>query len=136
LVALKDTTLPRKPPEQRSPYERRLKSSAVKARDSGDDDPAADVLLRAAAVRKRYGGASDMWLFRRLHDDSKFPAPLYIGPIRYWRLRDLIAWEHTRGALPIPEPRILQEHEKAIAALAVRRKAKTKTAETARVDAA
>src|SRR5258708_4776425 len=61
--------------------------------DSGDDDPADDVLLRAAQVRKRYGDCSDMWLHRRLHDDSGFPKPVYVGPVRYWRLSDLLAWE-------------------------------------------
>ena len=91
----------RKPPQQRSNYEKRLKSSAAKVpaapapavvhkrqgnRDSGDDDPAADVLLRAAAVRRRYGGASDMWIHRRLNDNTGFPRPIYLGTIRHWRL--------------------------------------------------
>jgi predicted DNA-binding transcriptional regulator AlpA len=53
-----------------------------------------DMLLRAKDVRKRYGNASDMWLFRRLRDPaSDFPKPLIIGRLRYWRLSELKAYE-------------------------------------------
>jgi hypothetical protein len=89
--------------------------------DSGDDDPAADVLLRALQVRKRYGDCSDMWLHRRLHDDSGFPKPVYVGPVRYWRLSDLLAWERAQAERPTPKPRILKHHDAALAALADKR---------------
>jgi len=118
----------RKPPQQRSNYEKRLKSSAAKVpaapapavvhkrqgnRDSGDDDPAADVLLRAAAVRRRYGGASDMWIHRRLNDNTGFPRPIYLGTIRHWRLSELIEWECAQAALPTPEARIVRHRREA-----------------------
>jgi hypothetical protein len=31
-------------------------------------------------VRKRYGGRSAMWLWRKLKYDPKFPRPLEMGP--------------------------------------------------------
>ena len=61
-----------------------------------DDDlsrQADDILLRSDAVKKRYGGASDMWLVRRLADNSGFPKPIVIGRYRLWRLSELVAWE-------------------------------------------
>jgi hypothetical protein len=88
---------------------------------SGDDDPAADVLLRALRVRKRYDDCSDMWLHRRLHDDSGFPKPVYVGSVRYWRLSDLLAWEHAQAERPTPKPRILEHRDAALAALADKR---------------
>ena len=56
-----------------------------------------DIFLRSGAVRRRYGNASDMWLHRRLRDDSGFPQPIVIGYTRYWRLSDLEAWEKQRA---------------------------------------
>jgi hypothetical protein len=50
--------------------------------------------LTAAQVRQRFGGISDMALWRWLHDeDLKFPQPLYIQRRRFWRASDLTAWE-------------------------------------------
>jgi hypothetical protein len=90
--------------------------------DDGDDDPADDVLLRAPAVRKRYGNASDMWLHRRLHDDSGFPKPIFIGPVRYWRLSNLLVWEKQQAEqVPVPQPRALEYIDRARAALAAKR---------------
>jgi hypothetical protein len=88
--------------------------------DSGDDDPADDILLRSAAVRRRYR-CSDMWLHRRLHDDSRFPRPIYIGRDRYWRLSDLLAWERAQAERPVPKARILEHRDAARAARAERR---------------
>jgi predicted DNA-binding transcriptional regulator AlpA len=34
--------------------------------------------LNTKQVLARYGGVSEMWLWRRLHDDSQFPKPLII----------------------------------------------------------
>jgi predicted DNA-binding transcriptional regulator AlpA len=62
-----------------------------------NDAVADDVLLRAGRVRRRYG-ASDMWLHRRLHDDSGFPRPIVIGRLRFWRLSELKAWEDSLAA--------------------------------------
>jgi predicted DNA-binding transcriptional regulator AlpA len=54
--------------------------------------------LQAADVRARYGGVSDMWLHRRLKDDSGFPKPVYFGRLRYWSVSALQAWERTCAA--------------------------------------
>jgi predicted DNA-binding transcriptional regulator AlpA len=88
--------------------------------DSGDDDPADDVLLRSPAVRQRYR-CSDMWIHRRLTDASGFPRPIYIAGKRHWRLSDLLAWEAAQAKQPVPKPRILEHHEAARAALAQKR---------------
>ena len=45
-------------------------------------------LLRAAAVRERYGDWSEMTLWRKIRK-SGFPAPtVYIDRVRYWRRRE------------------------------------------------
>jgi predicted DNA-binding transcriptional regulator AlpA len=54
--------------------------------------------LTARQVRERYGNASDMWLWRRLHDKSGFPQPLRIGRRRFWLLAALEAWERSCAA--------------------------------------
>src|SRR5262249_21781178 len=116
----------------------RLKTSTHGDRhdsDNGDDDPAADVLLRSVAVRRRYGDCSDMWLYRRLHEDSGFPKPLYVGQVRFWRLSDLVRWENAQAELPAPQPRILEHRDKALEALeekrAEQKRKKADQAETA-----
>ena len=55
-----------------------------------------EIFLTARQTRQRYGGISDMWLWRRLHDDSGFPKPLVINRRRFWRLSELIMWERSR----------------------------------------
>lgn len=54
---------------------------------------AADCFLTAKQTRERYGDVSDMWLWRRLHDDSGFPQPMVIQSRRLWKLSELVAWE-------------------------------------------
>jgi hypothetical protein len=55
--------------------------------------------LTAAQVRKRYGGVSDMALWRWLRDERLgFPQPLRIQSRRFWRLTDLVAWECAQTA--------------------------------------
>ena len=57
----------------------------------------ADVFLSARDVKRRYGNVSDMWLYRREHEEnSDFPKPLRICGRRYWRASDLSAWEASR----------------------------------------
>jgi predicted DNA-binding transcriptional regulator AlpA len=49
--------------------------------------------IPAAAVKRMFGGVSDMWLWRRLADPaSGFPQPIYVGGRRFWREVDLLAW--------------------------------------------
>jgi predicted DNA-binding transcriptional regulator AlpA len=48
--------------------------------------------ITARDVRELCGGVSDMWLWRRLHDDPSFPRPTYIARRRFWREADVINW--------------------------------------------
>jgi predicted DNA-binding transcriptional regulator AlpA len=53
--------------------------------------------LTAAQVRARFGGISDMALWRWLHkEELGFPQPLRIQGRRFWKAADLTAWERSR----------------------------------------
>lgn len=53
--------------------------------------------LPVKAVRQRYGHCSEATLDRWLKNpDLGFPKPLYIGPMRWWRVDDLEAFERQR----------------------------------------
>jgi hypothetical protein len=72
---------------------------------------ARDHYLTAAQARARYGGVSDMWLWRRLRDDPDFPRPLVVGSRRIFKLSQLVAWERKlilakagRRLNPEPQP--------------------------------
>lgn len=53
------------------------------------------IYLRIADVRRRYGGASDMWITRKTRDFG-FPAPVFLGGRdRFWRLEELDAWDRA-----------------------------------------
>jgi hypothetical protein len=69
-------------------------------RGDPDSDNENERLLSAAQVKRRYGNASDMWLWRRLHDSSGFPHPLLICPRRFWKLSALVAWEGASAKVP------------------------------------
>ena len=59
---------------------------------------ASTIYLNAAQVRSRYGGMSDMALWRWLHDDELgFPQPIRINGRRFWKASELTAWERTRA---------------------------------------
>jgi predicted DNA-binding transcriptional regulator AlpA len=61
-----------------------------------DGTDSAEQFLPARQVWERYGVTS-MSLWRWLKDaDLKFPQPMRIGRLRYWRLNDLVAWEKSR----------------------------------------
>ena len=56
----------------------------------------AEQFLPARQVRKRYG-VTDQTVWRWLKNvNLKFPHPMRIGRLRYWRLSDLVAWERSR----------------------------------------
>ncbi|MGD9919451.1 MAG: helix-turn-helix transcriptional regulator [Paenirhodobacter sp.] len=60
-------------------------------------------LIPAPRLRAEYfGGASDMWLWRRLADPaSGFPRPIYIGKRRFFDEAEILAWialQAERGA--------------------------------------
>jgi predicted DNA-binding transcriptional regulator AlpA len=55
--------------------------------------------ISAAMLRARYGGISDMTLWRWLADQAlSFPKPLVINRRRFWRLDQLEAWEGAQLA--------------------------------------
>lgn len=56
-----------------------------------------EVFLTARQVRARYGGRSDMWLWRLLRDEPEFPRPTYLREHRYWKVSDLLEWERSRS---------------------------------------
>jgi hypothetical protein len=55
-----------------------------------------DYFATSAQVRARYGGVSDMWIWRRQRDGSGFPAPMIINKRKFWRVADLVEWERAR----------------------------------------
>ncbi len=61
----------------------------------GDRSPDAGIVYRTSAqVRARYGGVSDMTLWRWLRDeDLAFPQPIRIKGRRLWSEESLAAWE-------------------------------------------
>ena len=61
-----------------------------------------EVCLKTKQVREGYGNASDMWIVRRIRD-SGLPGPVYLGAQRFWRERDLVAWEKQQIKEP-PTP--------------------------------
>jgi predicted DNA-binding transcriptional regulator AlpA len=65
------------------------------------------VYLNAGQVRDRYGGISDMTLWRWLHDEKLgFPKPRHINRLRYWDDAELTEWEATCTApLSMPRPK-------------------------------
>ena len=59
-----------------------------------------DTYLNAPQLKHRYGGRSDMWIWRRLVDDPDFPKPFVMGKQRYWRLSELLAYEEKKRSVP------------------------------------
>ena len=58
-----------------------------------------EIYFSAAQVRKRYANVSDMWIWRRLHDESGFPKPIVMNKRRYWRHSELVEWEKSHESL-------------------------------------
>lgn len=55
-----------------------------------------DVYLNAKQVTTRYGGISEMTLWRWVKQGrSSFPKPIYVGRRRLWPLRAIEAWERS-----------------------------------------
>jgi len=64
------------------------------------------VYLKATQVRERYGGISDMTLWRWLRDkELGFPRPRRINRVRYWNDSELTEWEHARRPIQHNEQR-------------------------------
>jgi predicted DNA-binding transcriptional regulator AlpA len=47
----------------------------------------------AKQVRERYGGRSDMWIYRRLAEDPNFPRPFTIKKLRLFDDDELDAYD-------------------------------------------
>lgn len=55
--------------------------------------------LTAPQVRQRFGGISDMTLWRWMHDDRVgFPEPVVINRRRFFRLNEIEAFEGRHAA--------------------------------------
>lgn len=63
--------------------------------------------LTGVQVRARYGGRSEMWLWRRQKYDPTFPRPVVVGRLKHYAEDELDAYddEHRR-ALPVAEEAI------------------------------
>jgi hypothetical protein len=56
---------------------------------------AGEIYLTAPQVRQRFGGKSDMWLWRLRREEPNFPRPVVIRNQRYFRLSELVAFENA-----------------------------------------
>src|SRR5262245_10110986 len=57
-----------------------------------------DTLWASRRVRARYDDISEMTLYRWEHNpELGFPEPLRINGRKFWRERELLAWERTRA---------------------------------------
>jgi predicted DNA-binding transcriptional regulator AlpA len=77
---------------------------------------AGEQYLPARQVWERYSVTS-MTLWRWLKDaDLKFPQPMRIGRLRYWRLSDLVAWERSRSGKSVAESNLAIEQRATVRA--------------------
>jgi hypothetical protein len=53
------------------------------------------IWISAPQVRARYGNRSAMWLHRKLKFDSDFPKATYFGRLMFFKVSDIIAYEHA-----------------------------------------
>jgi hypothetical protein len=56
-------------------------------------------------VRARYGGTSDMWLYRKLKNDPDFPKPSYDGPLMMFSVAELEAYDRKLLSKKTAPPR-------------------------------
>ena len=73
-------------------------------RETRPPDPHAKYAT-ASQVRLRYGGRSEMWLYRILKDDPDFPRFIKIGRFRFFDIAQLEAYEARRAARCAPQPK-------------------------------
>lgn len=58
--------------------------------------------LTIGQVKRRYGGVSDMWVWRYMREHG-FPKPVQFGDptsARHWLIADLEQWERERSKSP------------------------------------
>ena len=58
--------------------------------------PAEAAYMSARQYCDRLGGISFMTLARTIKRDPEFPHPVYFGRLRYFKVRDIEAYEHLR----------------------------------------
>ena len=55
--------------------------------------------ITAPQLRARFGGRSDVWLWRLLNDErANFPKPIMVRRYRYFRLSEVERWEESNRA--------------------------------------
>jgi predicted DNA-binding transcriptional regulator AlpA len=60
-----------------------------------------ETYLTAPQLRQRFGGRSDVWLWRLLKDErAHFPKPVIVRRCRYFPLSEIEAWEASNRAKP------------------------------------
>ncbi len=58
-----------------------------------------ETYITAPQLRARFGGRSDVWLWRLLRDArANFPRPVKVRSYRYFRLSEIEAWEEAHRA--------------------------------------
>ena len=60
-----------------------------------------ETYITAPQLRERFGGRSDVWLWRLLNDErANFPKPVIVRRCRYFPLSEIEAWEESNRAHP------------------------------------
>ena len=60
-----------------------------------------ETYITGKQLRDRFGGRSDMWLWRLVNDSqADFPKPIVIRRNRYWALSEVEAWLEASRAKP------------------------------------
>lgn len=58
-----------------------------------------ETYITAPQLRVRFGGRSDVWLWRLLNDErANFPKPVIVRSQRYFPLSEVEAWEVSHRA--------------------------------------
>ena len=57
-----------------------------------------ETYITAPQLRERFGGRSDVWLWRLLNDErANFPRPVIVRRCRYFPLSEIEAWEVSKS---------------------------------------
>jgi hypothetical protein len=80
--------------------------------------PAAARWITGVQVRARYGGRSNMWLWRKVHNDPNFPKPSYDGRLQIFQVADLDEYDRLLianrvGGEPRPANAALKQRRQA-----------------------
>jgi hypothetical protein len=82
-----------------------MSAAKAKAKPTGKHSPVPvpvdAVFISSRQLLARYGGRSQMWLYRKLQAEPEFPKPTYFGRLQFYRLDELERYEKqavTRGA--------------------------------------